>query len=218
MRLKNLKKIKKMDRRSALKNLTMSIGYAVAAPTLFSLLSSCNSKVETWKPIYLSEDQKHMVENLVDIILPSSNTPGALDVNVPQFIDIMYHDIEQQNNQQLFQKGSKVFQEKFEGMFGKNVIKGSKEEFQELFESYFKLSDEDTQKVLSNQKLNERKIGDDEKSDYYMYNFLFSVRYYTLFGYCTSEKVGKEVLNYDPVPGVYQGCIPLEDVGNAWSL
>jgi len=39
-----------------------------------------------------------------------------------------------------------------------------------------------------------------------------------LFGYYTSEKVGEEILSYDPVPGVFQGCIPLSDVGNAWSL
>ena len=122
MQLRNLKKTKEMDRRSALKNLTLSIGYVVAAPTLFNLLSSCDSKVETWKPLYLSKDQKYMVENLVNIILPSNNTVGALDVNVPQFIDLMYHDIEQPKNQELFQKGSAVFQEKFEEMFDKSTL------------------------------------------------------------------------------------------------
>jgi hypothetical protein len=30
--------------------------------------------------------------------------------------------------------------------------------------------------------------------------------------------VGKEVLNYDPVPGHYDGCVPLSDIGNAWTL
>jgi len=40
----------------------------------------------------------------------------------------------------------------------------------------------------------------------------------TYEGYFTSEKVGKEVLRFDPIPGSYQGCIPLEDVGRLWTI
>tara|TARA_R110002049_G_scaffold308754_1_gene513872 strand:- start:10373 stop:10579 length:207 start_codon:yes stop_codon:yes gene_type:complete len=56
--------------------------------------------------------------------------------------------------------------------------------------------------------------------DYTLYKFLLSLRYYTLFGYYTSKKVGEEVLAYDPVSGVYNGCAPLNDVskGKAWAL
>ena len=207
-----------MDRRKALKNLTYSIGYAVAAPTIFNLLSSCTSEAETWKPLYFTENQKHMVTHLVDIIMPVSDTPGGLDVNVPQFMDLMYKDIEQEENQQFFQKGAAIFQEKFESKFGKKVLKGEKEEIQQLFESYFVISEDDTKRILKSQKNKEKDITEADKSDFYMYKFLFSVRYYSLFGYYTSKKIGTEVLNYDPVPGEYLGCIPLSDVGNAWSL
>lgn len=207
-----------MDRRKALKNLTYSIGYAVAAPTIFSMLSSCTSEVEGWKPLYFSEDQKHMVTHLVDIIMPVSETPGGLDVNVPQFMDLMYKDIEQEENQHSFQKGSAIFLEKFESNFNKKVNKAEKDEVQQLFESYFVLSEEETKRVLKTQKKKEKDISEAEKSEFYLYKFLFSVRYYSLFGYYTSKEIGTEVLNYDPVPGVYQGCIPLSDVGNAWSL
>lgn len=207
-----------MDRRKALKNLTYGIGYAVAAPTIFNLLSSCTSEADTWKPLYFTEDQKHMVSHLIDIIMPVSDTPGGLDVNVPQFMDLMYKDIEQEENQQFFQKGAAIFQEKFESKFGKKVLKGEKAEIQQLFESYFVLSEDVTERILKTQKNKEAEISEAEKPDYYMYKFLFSVRYYSLFGYYTSKKVGTEVLSYDPVPGVYLGCIPLSEVGNAWSL
>ena len=36
--------------------------------------------------------------------------------------------------------------------------------------------------------------------------------------YFTSEKIGEEVLSYDPIPGRQEGCVPVEDVGNVWSL
>ena len=36
----------------------------------------------------------------------------------------------------------------------------------------------------------------------------------TILGYFTSETVGKTVLHYDPVPGRYDGCLPIAEVGN----
>lgn len=207
-----------MDRRLALKNLALGLGYTVATPTLFSLLSSCNEKTESWKPMFFNDSQKHMVEYLVDIILPASESPGGLDVNVPQFIDLMYSEYENEGNKSLFQKGAAEFQQRFETNFNKTVLKGDKAEFEELFKSIFILSEDDTVRVLNTQKLNEAAVEDNNKKDYYMYKFLFTVRNYSLFGYFTSEKVGEEVLSYDPVPGEYKGCVPVEEVGNAWSL
>ncbi len=32
------------------------------------------------------------------------------------------------------------------------------------------------------------------------------------------KEIGKNVLNYDPIPGEYLGCIPLSDVVTTWSL
>lgn len=207
-----------MNRRTALKNLTLSIGYVISAPTIMSVLSSCTEDADTWKPVFLSESEKHIVTHLVDIILPSSDLPGGLDVNIPQFIDIMYLDTETEMKKKQFQNGASFFANKFKEMFRKNVIKGKKEDIQKLFSSYFDLSDEKTQEILKEQKLPIDELRNDKKDLYLMYKFLFSVRYYTLYGYYTSEKVGEEVLSYDPVPGVFKGCIPLKEIGNSWSL
>lgn len=207
-----------MNRRNALKNLSLSMGYVIATPTIMSILSSCTEEVETWKPLFLSGEQKNLVTHLVDVILPSSNIPGALEVNVPQFIDKMFNDVESKSNQEIFQKGAAVFAQRFESDFGKKALKGSKESVQQLFETHFKLSEDDTQKVMQEQRLSEDEVSAERKDDYLAYKFLFSVRSYTLFGYYTSEKIGEEVLSYDPIPGSYQGCVPLADIGNAWSL
>lgn len=207
-----------MNRRNAIKNLSLSLGYVVAAPTVMNILSSCTADVETWTPEFLSNEQKNMVTHLVDIILPTSEIPGALDVNVPQFIDKMYMHIEQEANQKMFQQGAAIFAGKFEMMFDKKALKGKRNDFEKLFAGYFKLSDEEIQHVLAEQRLKQNKVSENKLDIYLMYKFLFSVRYYTLFGYYTSEKVGKEVLNYDPIPGSYQACVPLEDIGNAWTL
>ena len=201
-----------MNRRTALKNLTMSLGYTVAAPTIFSMLSSCTAEAETWTPLFLSPEEKHMVTHLVDIILPASDTPGALDVNVPQFLDLMYYDIEKKEKQDLFKKGASLFSEKFKSQFTTEIIKGDKKQFEILLTSYFNISDEATKTVLKEQRLPIEEVANSQLENYALYKFLLSVKEYTLFGYFTSEKVGEELLNYDPVPGVYIGCTTADEV------
>ena len=209
-----------MNRRTALKNLSMSLGYTVAAPTIFNMLSSCNAETNKWSPLFLSLDEKYIVTHLADIIIPVSGTPGALDVNVPQFLDMMYHDIEIKTNQDVFKQGASVFAKKFKSKFDSEVIKGKKEQFETLLASYFKISDHATEVILAEQKLPIEKITDIQMDNYVLYQFLLSVKKYTLFGYFTSEKVGEEVTNYDPVPGTQIGCMPIEDLpnGRVWSL
>jgi hypothetical protein len=42
----------------------------------------------------------------------------------------------------------------------------------------------------------------------------------SIWAYKTSQKIGEEVLAYDPIPGKLQGCISLEEAtgGKVWSL
>ncbi len=39
-----------------------------------------------------------------------------------------------------------------------------------------------------------------------------------IWAYFTSEEIGENVLSYDPIPGKYEPCKPLSEVGNKWSL
>ena len=44
--------------------------------------------------------------------------------------------------------------------------------------------------------------------------FFHQIKELTVVGYFTSEIVGRTVLHYDPVPGRFQGCVPISEVGN----
>ncbi|WP_438989119.1 gluconate 2-dehydrogenase subunit 3 family protein [Polaribacter sp.] len=208
-----------MNRRTVLKNLSLGLGYTIAAPSIFGLLSSCKTETNTWLPSFFSSDEKHLVTNLSDIILPSTNTPGALDVNVPQFIDLVFSKIETETNKKMFKTGANNFAKTFKNQFNVDVIKGSKKEFESHLDNYFNISKNDKKEIdtLINGKVNEIKQKDLER--YSIYKFLLWIKYYTIFGYFTSEEVGENVLNYDPIPGVHNGCLPLEDVPNKrlWS-
>jgi hypothetical protein len=209
-----------MNRRTALKNLTLSLGYVVSVPTILSAFSSCTEKEATWQPLFLSEQEKFMVTNLVDIILPTSDILGGLDVNIPQFIDKMYHDIAIEPNKEIFQQGGAIFATKFQEKFQKKITKGDKAEIEDLFADYFDVSAEVSKKILWEQRKELNQIDSDSLENYLLYKFLFSVRYFTLFGYFTSERVGKEITVYDAIPAVYKGCISLEEAtkGKAWTL
>ncbi|WP_158293173.1 gluconate 2-dehydrogenase subunit 3 family protein [Tamlana fucoidanivorans] len=209
-----------MDRRTAIKNLAKGLGVAAATPTIMHILVSCQDKTETWEPLFLSAEEKHIVTHLSNLFIPKTDTLGALDVNVPQFLDMMYHDIELKQNQDIFKKGATYFSHVFTKTFNKPVASGTKEDFNHLLDIYFNRSETDKQTIIKrqNQKLNH--IPKDELEPFHVYKFLFSVRYYAIFGYCTSEEVGETILAYDPVPGNYLGCIPLEEAtqGKTWSL
>ncbi len=199
-----------MDRRTALKNLTKALGYTVTIPTISHMLSSCKTETNSWTPHFLSKEEKHIVTHLADIILPTTATPGALDVNVPQFLDLMYHDIENAANKKLFRDGAAIFSRKFMETFNLEAINGDKENFVLLLSNYFNISSEASKIILNRQRLRIKNIKKDELENYKLYKFLLSVKRYTLFGYFTSEKIGENILAYDPIPGVQKGCISVD--------
>ncbi|AOW21531.1 gluconate 2-dehydrogenase subunit 3 family protein [Urechidicola croceus] len=209
-----------MDRRTALKNMSLTFGYAVAVPTVLSVLQSCKSDVASWTPSFLTETQGHMVTHLADIILPKTDIAGALDVNVPEFMDKMLNDIAPDNEKAVITAGADAFAKKFKEAYAKDAVKGTKEEYQKLLEEYFSISEEKQQSIFEMLRKDQSEISADKLDTYLIYKFLTSTRGYTLYGYYTSELVGETILNYDPIPGMYEPCMPLSDVKNgyAWSL
>jgi len=208
-----------MNRRDIIKGLGLTFGYAVAAPSVLSIMESCSTKKEdSWEAVFLNGNEKHYISHLVDIILPATDTPGGLDVNLPQFIDLMSHDILKPEEQVIFKDGSLVFAQRFKDKFNKDIGESNRDELAELFANYFDLESDVQSKVLTRQRKELDKIELSEMDDYKMYSCLIQIRKLSLFGYFTSEKIGREVLNFDPIPGSYDPCIPVADIGNAWTI
>lgn len=200
-----------MKRRELLKTLSISLGVVVATPALMQILVSCEErKALAWNPIFLDSTQGFVVENLVNLILPSSKSIGAIDVQAPMFIDVVLKDVISPTEQNLVLKGGLVFKEKFEIIFGKDILNGKKSEFLTLLSNYFKLPLEKEKQVLELIKMKEEEV--QNKELYYIYKYLTFIRSYTLFGYYNSKKVGTEILNYNPIPGTYEPCVLLSEV------
>ena len=207
-----------MKRREAIKNLTLGIGYVVGTPAVLGILESCSKSEPGWEAAFFGEELKPLVSHLVDIILPSSDSPGGLDLNLPQFVDKMCADILTEKDRERVLEGGSLFAERVVSHAGGDVNALRRQEVLDVFKVYFDLPAEDKSLVMDNQSKEVEQIPEEEKDSFALYKFLFSVREFALLGYFTSERIGKDFLVFDPIPGGYKPCIPLSDVGNAWTI
>jgi SpoVK/Ycf46/Vps4 family AAA+-type ATPase len=215
-----------MDRRIALKNIGLSLGYVVATPTLISLMQSCKDQnIVEWTPDFLSKEEGSALHKLVDIILPKTDTPSASEVNVHVFIDKFANEIMEVEEQNFLKMAMSKFLNKAVADSGKETIADlSSEDLEPVLASALKVSKEDEIKNLKmiNSYNEAIKNGETEKLDDIVSRFAFAnnLRGLVIWGYKSSEYVGEEVLAYLPVPGEYIGCGDLQELtgGKAWSI
>lgn len=215
-----------MDRRKALKNMGMALGYTVATPTLLGIVQSCKGEpVVSWTPDFLTSDQGAVLTKLVDIILPATDTPAASELQVHLFIDRFANEVMEKEQQDFFKMAMGKFMDKALASSGKEKAADlSAEDLEPIVASTLKISKEQ-------QTQNEEAVGDYMKAmaagggakisdDVAAYAFASNLRGMAIWGYKTSEYIGEEVLAYLPVPGEYIGCGDVQELtgGKAWSL
>ena len=197
-----------MDRRSALKKAGFLAGSAVAIPSFFSLLQSCKSENRLgWQPLFFTESEAKTIAAILDMILPRTDTPGALDVKSDIFIDKVIAKTYIEEAQAKMRSDIAAFNSECEKNFGG---------------AFIELNASDKEKVLQAAEANSGKfspgvwgtaVGKQEPIGFYR-----SIKSMAIWAYFTSEEIGKNVLAYDPIPGTYEPCMPLSEGQNRWSL
>ena len=192
-----------MKRREALKHLGLTAGIVVATPSLIGLLQSCTSDSETWNPVFLSEEQGLIVKNIVDIILPKTDTPSASEVNVPEFLDKYLNEVLDIKDQEKIKAAFNTLVTQIKTDYNDNLKKVSEENYKNLLDNHMLLDEPPTPK------------GDPMTIS----DLLNTIKWMTINAYRISETVGETILAYDPVPGAYY-CGDLQELtgGKAWSL
>ncbi|MCG2588825.1 gluconate 2-dehydrogenase subunit 3 family protein [Rhodohalobacter sulfatireducens] len=198
-----------MDRREALKNTALLTGGILAGPSLLGLLQSCTkaSRLD-WQPLFLNEDQALFISAFVDTILPATDTPGALDVNVDIFIDLFFEKSYDAESQQQVRDELDQLNAEAEQNYGAPFIDLNNDDRKQF------LLDQEEEGGTFRKSVWGTAVGDQEEPP----GFYKSLKSLTLWAYFSSEKVGEEILVYDPIPGVYRGCIPLSEDEKSWSL
>ncbi len=184
-----------MTRREAIRRTALALGVAITPSLLIGVMNAQTvSRTAVDAPTYLSSPQFATVRAIAERIIPKTDTPGATDVGVPAFIDLMY---------------GKYLTEEEKRVFAAGLAEVEKISAQQGQRNFAQLSSVQQDALLTQIA---RAAQEQEKTFFHLMKEL------TLLGYFTSEPVGKTVLHYDPIPGRYQGCIPLSEVGNvSWT-
>jgi hypothetical protein len=193
-----------MDRREALQKTAMILGYAVSAPAIMGILNGCKATPElAFKPAFLSEDMARVIAEISEIIIPKTDTPGAKDVGVPGFIDLMLKDCYKKEDQDRFVKGATDFDADAKKTYGDSFVYCDADKQKELVLKYH------SEAVAIMKADNPPKDMDRP--------FIMVVKELTMLGFFTSEPGATQVLQYQAVPGAYKGCVPLSEVGRTWA-
>jgi gluconate 2-dehydrogenase gamma chain len=103
-----------MQRRELLRRAAWILGGAVSAPAALAILQGCSAKdapaAADWKPKFFKGDEARVVAAISDIIIPKTDTSGALDAGVPAFIDRVLADVYDADAQARFHAGCAEFE------------------------------------------------------------------------------------------------------------
>lgn len=195
-----------MNRREVLQRVAMLMGGAISAPAVLGVLSGCSPKPSgaSWTPQFLSKEEGAVVEDVADLILPRTDTPGARDVGVPAFIDVILKDAYPADDQARFVSGLKDFDAEAQRAHGKPFL-----ELPQAQRLAF------LQKVHDEAAVAERKQADNEVPPSERNRpFVLMMKELTMLGFFVSKPGATQVLQYVAVPGGFQACIPLAQAGN----
>ena len=169
-----------MKRRDLLKTGFYGLAGVTLSSTLISTLQSCSS-IEKYNPVYFSKTEFSLLSNIADFFIPKTETPGALDMKVPQFIDIIISETYNNESKNNFSNKLKLLIEDFKS----NNI--------ELSDYY---------------SIKSKFVNDfNNKTHQEIYN---QIRDLTVWGFKTSKEIALNVLNYNPIPGYQLGCIDID--------
>lgn len=169
-----------MNRRDLLKKGFYGLVGVSLSSTLISTLQSCTS-IEKYSPHYFSKTEFSLLSNIVDFLIPKTETPGALEMKVPQFIDIIISETYNNESKNNFSNKLKLLIEDFKS-------------------NNIDLSDYNSMKSKFVNDFN-------NETHQEMYN---QIRDLTVWGFKTSKEIALNVLNYNPIPGYQLGCVDID--------
>lgn len=151
-----------------------------------------------WTPVGVSEDGAITLAAACERMLPATSTPGALAFGVPQFVDRAVASWCTSIEAERVRAGLASLEAGAQSAFGTGFAEARAAQQDAL------LKEAEAEALQA--------LGRGEPHYFVLLRDLATV------GYFQSEPGCTEVLRYDPVPGEYRGCVPLEEIGRAWAL
>ena len=197
-----------MNRRELLQRVAWLMGGTISAPAVLGMLNGCAPKpaaTSSWQPQFLSKEQAALVDDIAELIVPHTTTPGARDVGVPAFIDVILKEAYPPEDQQRFVSGLKEFEALAQRANGKPFLQLSQEQRLGFLQQIH-----DEAAILERKQQDAQDVPAAERKR----PFVLMMKELTLLGFFSSQAGATQVLQYVAVPGGFQACIPVAQAGN----
>ena len=189
-----------MDRRNALKNIGKGLGTITITPSILNLFQSCQNST-TLNSVFFNKEQFLVVSKLMEIIIPETETPGAISLKLPEFIDAYIYNVIDEDN-----------------ISSNKILKDGLNKFIDLVKS--KTKKEEINKISVKEWEDQlKKILISEGNSDIITIAIKDIRKLTVGAYKINEFVGEKLMAYNPVPGQQKGCVDLNQAsgGIVWS-
>lgn len=173
-----------MNRRIAIRDLTLALGGLVSIPAWAT--DGWNNDSFQFNQSFFKATEQHMLEVIVDTIIPESTTKGAKSLGVPAFLQKMLQDCYEAPISENVKSGLVATEKISQKQFGK---------------SFANCDTQQKQQIL---------LGFEKNEDSRLKDFYSLVKNLTILGYTTSEYVQTGFLHYNMAPGHFYGCVPVK--------
>ncbi len=220
-----------MKRREAIEKVALLMGVAVSSPSLAAMLTRKNTLEEhNAALIDFTPKVASLLEDLVETIIPTTKTPGAKAAGVDKFITTMVAECYTERERKYFLNGINEVDSKSQNQYKKTFVELTQPEKNEIFKAFEKEAFEKMAKkkaLLKEEKKEkaEKLVETSNKEKIIAINDhmdlphpYFMLKDLTVLGYFTSEIGATQALEYLPIPGRYNGCVPLIKGQKAWAL
>lgn len=194
-----------MDRRELIHRAALLLGGALSSGTVAGILGGCVStpSASGAKTGFLTADEAKTVAILSEHILPKTDTPGAIDLGVPAFIDKMLAGYYLDRHRAVMRAGLARVEADAKAAHGQGFAALAADQQIALMRTYDREAYEQ----------NRRNAGNPDADPH----FFRLMKELTTVGYFTTEYGATKYLNYAQTPGPYRPDVPYSELGKAWA-
>ncbi len=156
---------------------------------------------------YFTDAQRRVVSSVAEIIIPATDTPGAIDAGVPKFIELMVADWFDDDERAIFNRGLVALTARSKQLHGKLFYELLPEQQEVILEEMEAAAGDSSWYEFGN---TQREFVSDAP-------FICQIKELTIWGFFTSELGGTQVLRYEAMPMKFDGNQKLERDGSSWA-
>jgi hypothetical protein len=149
--------------------------------------------------------RKHLIAELAEIIIPRTDTPGAKDAKVEDYILSVLEYCSTPREQNIFFHGLSDLEKYTFNKYNRQFADCTKAEKIAIVQHF---ENKATYHIAIIDKIDQKVIGAP---------FYTNLRQLTIEGYCKSQVGATQGLAYDYVPGTFSSCIPLIKNQRSWA-